>query len=41
LESELRGMGAAEQDVVLYLEKLRGDPKGFKDFLVGFLGRGR
>ncbi|KIW00163.1 uncharacterized protein PV09_08338 [Verruconis gallopava] len=41
IEQELRGMGAADADVNLYLEKLRADPKSFKDFLIGFLGRGR
>jgi hypothetical protein len=41
LGQELRAMGAGDQDVALYAEKLRGDPKAFKDFLVGFLGRGR
>jgi len=41
LESELRGMGAADADIIVYLEKLQGDAKGFRDFLVGFLGRGR
>jgi exportin-T len=40
LEQELRTMGAGDQDAGLYLEKLRGDAKSFKDFLVGFLGRG-
>lgn len=39
LEAELRGMGAGDGDVSVYVEKLRGDGKGFKDFLVGFLGR--
>jgi exportin-T len=41
LEQELLSMGAGDQDVALYVEKLRGDAKGFKDFLAGFLGRGR
>jgi exportin-T len=40
LEQELRTMGANDQDVALYLEKLRSDTKSFKDFMVGFLGRG-
>lgn len=40
LEQELRTMGAGDQDAALYLEELRGDAKGFKDFLVSFLGRG-
>lgn len=40
LEMELRGMGAADADILTYLDKLRGDIKGFRDFLVGFLGRG-
>jgi exportin-T len=40
LEQELRTMGASSQDVALYLDKLRGDAKAFKDFMVSFLGRG-
>ena len=40
LEQELRTMGAGDQDAALYLQKLRGDGKTFKDFLVSFLGRG-
>jgi exportin-T len=41
LEQELRAMGAGDGDVAIYVEKLRGNGKGFKDFLVNFLGRGR
>jgi exportin-T len=40
LGQELRGMGMGDADVELYLVKLGGDAKGFRDFLVGFLGRG-
>lgn len=40
LRNELRGMGAGEGDVTTYVEKLRGDGKAFKEFLVAFLGRG-
>lgn len=40
LGQELRGMGMGEADVELYLTKLGGDSKVFKDFLVSFLGRG-
>jgi exportin-T len=40
LRSELGGMGVAGSEVEIYLQRLRGDTKGFKEFLVGFLGRG-
>jgi exportin-T len=40
LRQELGNMGMLEQDVAVYLEKLRGDTRGFREFLVGFLGRG-
>lgn len=40
LGQELRGMGMGEADVELYLTKLGGDAKVFRDFLVSFLGRG-
>jgi exportin-T len=40
LAMELGGMGVGEADIQLYLEKLRGPEKGFRLFLVGFLGRG-
>jgi hypothetical protein len=33
-------MGLGDAEVEVYLQKLRGDQDGFKDFLVGFLGRG-
>lgn len=41
LEQELRTMGADDQTASMYVEKLRGDQKVFKDFLVSFLGRGQ
>lgn len=40
LGQELRAMGMGEADVELYLVKLGGDGKGFREFLVGFLSRG-
>jgi exportin-T len=40
LRSELGGMGLGDAEVEVYLQKLRGDQKGFKDFLVSFLSRG-
>lgn len=40
LREELRGMGAQESDIQGYVEKLKGDSKQFKEFLVAFLGRG-
>jgi exportin-T len=39
LARELSAMGVGEADVGTYLEKVRGSAKGFKDFLVTFLGR--
>lgn len=41
LGQELRAMGMSEMETDGYLNHLRGDPKAFKDFLVGFLGRGQ
>jgi exportin-T len=38
LRDQLMGMGVQEGDLQVYLEKLSGDSKLFKDFLVGFLG---
>jgi len=40
LTQELKGMGMGQPDVEVYLVKLGGDGKGFREFLVGFLGRG-
>ena len=39
LSSQLRGMGMGDGDIQLYLEKMKGEPRQFKDFLVSFLGR--
>jgi exportin-T len=39
LRRELGGMGLGLADVEVYVQKLRGDPKGFKEFLAKFLGR--
>ena len=39
LRRELAGMGLGLADVEVYTQKLRGDPKGFKEFLGKFLGR--
>jgi exportin-T len=39
LVRELAGMGVGEGDVQGYLGALRGGAKGFRDFLVTFLGR--
>lgn len=41
LREELGSMGAPAADVDVYVGKLGGDKKGFQEFLVGFLGRGR
>jgi exportin-T len=38
LKAQLLGMGVPEGDANLYLEKLNGDAKVFKEFVVGFLG---
>lgn len=40
LARELAGIGVGEGDVEVYLGKLREGGKGFREFLVGFLGRG-
>lgn len=40
LGQELRGMGVGDQDVAIYVDKMQGDAKGFREFLVKFLGRG-
>jgi exportin-T len=40
LSLELQSMGAGEQDIEGYMLKLRGENKGFRDFLSTFLGRG-
>ena len=39
LRRELVAMGLGLADVEVYVQKLRGDPKGFKEFLSKFLGR--
>jgi exportin-T len=39
LRRELGGMGLGLADVEVYVQKLRGDPKGFREFLAKFLGR--
>lgn len=41
LREELGSMGAPAADVDVYVGKLGGDKRGFQEFLVGFLGRGR
>ncbi len=38
LRGQLLQMGVSEGDVNVYLEKLDGDVKGFREFLVGFMG---
>jgi exportin-T len=40
LNYELQNMGVSDEDRQMYSMKLRGDAKGFKDFLIAFLGRG-
>ena len=39
LRRELSAMGLGPVDVEVYVQKLRGDSKGFKEFLTKFLGR--
>jgi exportin-T len=40
LARELGGMGLGEADTQVYMQKLRGNAKEFREFLVAFLGRG-
>jgi exportin-T len=40
LSQELQSMGVGELDVAAYVTKLRGDTKGFREFLSTFLTRG-
>jgi exportin-T len=39
LSQELQSMGVGELDVAAYATKLRGDTKGFREFLTTFLTR--
>ena len=41
LRYELQSMGMGDQDIDIYMTKLRGEPKAFKEFLTSFLGRGQ